>query len=98
MGSIQLAVPAWDTALLLEDATALLDSFTSGVQFGDTHTGTWSTLSLRSADGRTDNDQPAPDNTYVNTDAWTASTYIVPVMLAAFGPLLVRSFGTPCCT
>jgi hypothetical protein len=85
----QLDLPLWDVDLLVEDATQLLNTFQPGLQFGDTHNGTWKTLSLRSADGSTNSDAPSPNLQYIQTEAWRASTYIIPVVLASFGPILV---------
>ena len=92
VGAIQLLVPLWDIDLLQKDAEKLLEDFEAGVQFGDTHNRKWLTLSLRSSNGSTDNDSPSLDLQYLNTPAWSASTYIVPMVLRSFGPTLIKYF------
>ena len=92
LGSVHLNVPKWDTALLVADCAHLMSTFVAGTQFGDTHDGLWQTLSLRSSDGTTSNDSPSPSAQYLNTDAWHASSYIVPNLLHSFGPTLEGCF------
>jgi len=58
--AVQLMLPLWDVDELQQDAFRLLESFGSGMQFGDTHGYKWRTLSLRSCDGTAYNDAPAP--------------------------------------
>ena len=76
----RVAVPLWDTEALAADAASLLQRFNGGgVQFGPIHGDRWKTLNLRSHGGKHDNDRPGPS--YESTEAWKASTYIVPVLL-----------------
>jgi hypothetical protein len=93
----QLEIAIWDTELLAADAKSLLENFTSGLQFGDTHDGKWKTLNLRSFNGECDNDTPAPvGEVYQNTDCWAKSSYIVPFILASFPSMRIDRVRLSC--
>jgi hypothetical protein len=92
VGCVELDVPLWDTQLLVEDCKQLLERFSPGKQFGKTHDGSWTTLSLRSCDGTCNNDNSSPIKNYLNTPAWFHSSYIVPTILHSFDAELILRF------